>query len=122
MKVAEIPSLVLLPGLITLVAAAALRARLFQWRLKTEQGEPDWKSPGFWIIAVTLSGLICWAALRFLKIDFSDSYGLEQVVILWLLSLTLFPMIYLLSGWILNPAPQRRFALAAAQAARPIPR
>lgn len=108
MKAAEIPSLALLPGLITLVAATFLRKRLFAWRKTRRQdegGKPDeedWKNPGFWILSVTLSGLISWAALRFLKIDLSDSYSLGEVILLWLLSLTVFPALLLPTSWALG--------------------
>jgi hypothetical protein len=93
-----------------MVAAAALRKRLFHW-CNTQgvegdgdgvPGAADWKNPGFWIMSVTLSGLISWAALHFLKVDFSESYSLGEVVLLWLLSLTVFPALLVPLAWVLG--------------------
>jgi hypothetical protein len=100
LKLVEAPSLIFLPGLITLVAAASLRARLFRWR-KADGADKDndWKTPGFWIVAITLSGVISWAAYRVAGVDFSDSYRFGQLIILWALSLSIFPIFYLLWNW-----------------------
>ncbi len=103
MKMVEAPSLILLPGLITLVVAAGLRAKLFAWRpAGPGEGAADWKTPDFWIGAITLSGLIAWAAYRFVGVDLADSYRMGQVIALWALSLSIFPLCYLLWRWLMD--------------------
>ncbi|HEX8164274.1 MAG TPA: hypothetical protein VF601_00630 [Beijerinckiaceae bacterium] len=97
LKAFALPSLLLLPGLLTLVAAAWLKARLWQSALPA-----DWTSPPFWVAAITTSGFIAWFIFEVWNYDISDKYRLQDVVGLWALSLTFFPLLYLLVTWIVG--------------------
>jgi hypothetical protein len=95
LKAFELPSLFLLPGLLTLVVASWLNSRLFSWRTTNQPPTWDAKQPSFWVAAVTASGVIAWIVFVVFQYDILESYNLNDVILLWLLSITVFPAIYL---------------------------
>lgn len=91
-----VPSFLLVPGFIVLGACAAFwRLRLFRPEADTGEFPFGAATPEFWVLAITMSGLIVWAwGLPQRENPLLHAYGLRDVLEVWVASLALAFVLY----------------------------
>lgn len=98
LKVLGVPSFLLLPGCLFLFTMQLL-VTLGVLGLKNESRLPQLTvtSPGFWIIAVTFSGVFAYVYNRF-GTNYLERYGVDELRNVWLLSIGCGIVFYLIVG------------------------
>jgi hypothetical protein len=96
LKLLSVPSLLLLPGF--LFMSSYLLLWRWKWLRHDDSTTPpvDEASSGFWLLSITLSIFISGAFWLYRR-DFFSFYGLNDLIVVWLLSITLGCLAYL--GW-----------------------
>lgn len=98
LKILGVPSFLLLPGCLFLFTMQLL-VTLGVLGLKNESRLPQFTvtSPGFWIIAVTFSGVFAYVYNQF-GINYLERYGVDELRNVWLLSIGCGIIFYLIVG------------------------
>lgn len=87
LKVLDIPTLLLIPGALILATLSLLYVAVV--KPATEPKLLEWKSAGFWVVAITIS-IVCYLVLAFARNRFTElpdflvAYSTSDVAILWL--------------------------------------
>jgi hypothetical protein len=90
LKVLSVPSFLLLPGFLMIVAfGLTWQFRNFLRRAKSADFPLKPTSADFWVIAITLSGMMAFILAWCLRSDYFSTYGTKDLVIVWLLSVAL---------------------------------
>jgi hypothetical protein len=104
LKALAIPSLLVLPGCLAVFTAQFLISTgLFG--IKNQSNLPDLSvsKPGFWVIAISVSGIFALCYTKVYKVNYLVRYGPEDVLIIWLWGIALgaiaFGLYALLSLW-----------------------
>lgn len=99
LKVLGVPSFLLLPGCLFLFTMQLL-VTFGVLGVKNESRLPQLSvtSPGFWIIAVTFSGVFAWIYNTFGTTNYLERYGVDDLRNVWLWSIALGIVTYLIIG------------------------
>jgi hypothetical protein len=101
LKVLGIPSFLILPGALVLFTMQLLLSFGFL-RLNHYSKVPELPvtAPGFWVIAITVSGLFAVVYEKLTRTDFLIGYGSRDLRNVWLSSIVLGLSVYVLFAWI----------------------
>jgi hypothetical protein len=104
LKALAIPSLLVLPGCLAVFTAQFLVATgLFG--IKNQSNLPDLSvnKPGFWVVAISVSGIFALFYIKFYKVNYLVRYGPDDILHIWLWSIALgavaFSLYALVSLW-----------------------
>jgi hypothetical protein len=100
LKVLGVPSFLLLPGCLFIFAMQLLMA-FGLYGVKKDSRIPNLPitSPGFWIIAVSYSGVFAWFYSLATKNDYLARYGVTDLRNVWLSSIVIGGAVFCLIGW-----------------------
>lgn len=100
LKALGIPSFLLLPGCLMIFTAQLLLA-FNVWGVKNESSLPDLgiTNPGFWVIAITLSGLFALIYIWRTGTNYLVRYGPQDLIAVWGWSVLTGAVLYLILGW-----------------------
>lgn len=101
-----IPSFLILPGFLMLVTISQLwNCGIFKSPEQAGEFPLQVDKPGFWVVSITISGIMAVLYPLFTKRNYLDSYGLKDIAVVWcvsiLLGLVTYIAIYAARKWYL---------------------